>query len=53
MFAMPPAYKVRQNENFRTIYFTIAENLIIQILLKITIESFLCVLINRIKNRTL
>ena len=40
MFAMASAYKVLQNENERTIWFTVAKNLIIQILLKTTHRKF-------------
>ena len=40
MFAMTSAYKLLQNENFRTISLTTAKNLIIQISLKTTHRKF-------------
>ena len=40
MFAMTSAYKVLQNENFRTIWFTTEKNLIIQIWSKTTHRRF-------------
>ena len=40
MFAMASAYKLLQNENFRTIQFTTAKNLIIQTLSKTTHREF-------------